>query len=298
MKAGKYIRYCLEYAVIWCVVRFVYVLPMRFASHLFAFIAGAVGPRLRVSRVADTNLRYALPDLDCVERKRIIVDMWRNLGRTMAEFPHFAFMSPEVFSRYVTVEGQEHFDKMYSDGTGGFFLSAHLANWEIFSAFTKIQGHPLTLIYRAANNPFVEKELVRLRSASQENHIPKGNKAGLKIVRAMQKHTVIGALMDQKTNDGIVCQFFGYPAMTASAIASLALRYNYPIVMSRIIRDRNDPLQFTACFSPPIDLDAYATTEALTQHINDIIESWVRDYPEQWFWVHKRWNWDAIESKE
>ena len=181
---------------------------------------------------------------------------------------------------------------MRDDGKAGLFLSAHLANWELNAAAAYAGKMPLHRIYRAANNPFVEKMIYSSgRGDDVGELLPKGAQGAKRALELLKKGEHLGILCDQKMNDGIELNFFGRPAMTAPAPAQFALKYKCPIVMSRI--ERLEGAHFRVTLFPPIEaIDTGNRSEdimRLSQSINLIIESWIREKPEQWLWAHNRW---------
>ena len=171
------------------------------------------------------------------------------------------------------------------------FVGAHLGNWELAPKIGKDNGVPMVLIYRHANNPYVDALLYRLRRAGYEGLFPKGVVGAAKLIKALKQGNSIAMLVDQKMNDGIAVPFFGHPAMTAPATAQLAMKYRVSIIMARVVRSGG--AHFKAQVMPPLDLmtsgDAKQDALAIMTQVNRQLEQWIREHPEQWFWVHKRW---------
>lgn len=261
------------------------LLPIDSASWLGGFLGRAIGPCLGAHHTAQKNLAYIFPKMPDSERQAILAGMWDNLGRVGAELAH---LSKEALARRVTVTGLEH---LPPPDTPLLFVSGHLGNWELMPVMAAKHGRPLTLVYRQANNPFVDEMIARLRGAYAGNMFPKGPQGAIKMARAIKNNESLGMLVDQKMNDGIAVPFFGIEAMTAPAVAQLALRYRMPIMPVHIVRLQG------ACFEcivdPPLTYETTGNDErdALTimTVINQRLESWIRAHPEQWFWVHKRW---------
>src|SRR5262249_23707217 len=148
--------------------------------------------------------------------------------------------------------GAEHADQVREDGVGGIFFSAHYGNWELLAPAAGQLGMPLTLIYRAANNPWIEDLVQRARAAAQGagTHVPKGTAAARAAVAALRRHEHIALLADQKLNDGIAVPFFGRIAMTAPALAEFALRYGVPVIPARV--ERLGGFAFRLTVEPPL----------------------------------------------
>ncbi len=263
-------------------------LPVDLGSALAGALARRIGPYLSVSKTGRRNLAAVYPTQtpDWVEAR--LGEVWENLGRVSAEFPHVDWL----INHRVTVEGLEHLHHMRDDGKPGIFVSAHFGNWELAGAMACREGLPITLIYRAANNPGVEALYRKGRGAAAAGgQIPKGAQGARMAMATLKSGGHLGMLVDQKMNDGIEADFLGRPAMTAPAAARFALKYRCPLVMAKVERRRGAHFHMT--FLPPLALpdsgDVHADTLAVTNIINDRIGEWVRGNPGQWLWLHKRW---------
>lgn len=267
------------------------LLPLDAASALGGALARAIGPRLGISKRARLNLRRAMPDLSEAEITRIVRGMWDNLGRVVAEYPHLdAFKVYEPGGR-VTVEGVREVIDARETETRFIFFSAHFGNWEIATLAATQAGFDVLAIYRAPNNPFVDELINEARSISGGELVPKGSTAGRRAVSALAEGKHICMLVDQKMNDGIPVPFFARDAMTTPALARLALRYNCVVLPCRVERVRGATFRLVA--DPPIPLprtgDVQADIMTLMTAVNATVEGWIRQRPEQWFWLHRRW---------
>ena len=266
-------------------------LPPATASALGGALARSLGPRLGVSKVARRNLARALPELDAAAREQVIRGMWDNLGRVAAEYPHLRRL--RIGKPLVELVGAEHVDRAREDGIGGIFFAAHYGNWELLAIAAGQRGVPLTLIYRAANNPWIEALVQRAREAAPGAgaHVPKGAAGARAAVAALRRHDHLGMLVDQKLNDGIAVPFFGRAAMTAPALAEFALRYRVPVIPARI--ERLGGFAFRLTVEPPLEFnptgERAADVAALMALVNRRIEDWIRQRPDHWFWLHRRW---------
>ncbi|HZU90024.1 MAG TPA: lysophospholipid acyltransferase family protein, partial [Stellaceae bacterium] len=169
-------------------------------------------------------------------------------------------------------------------------FSGHLANWEIGALAPAQYGFPAAQIYRAAENPRIDRLVARLRGAHGEL-IPKGRFAARRAIAALAEGRHLTLLADQKMNDGIAAPFFGRTAMTAPALAHLALRFACDVLPARV--ERLNGARFRLTVYPPLplprDRDHHAAVAALTAAVNRTLEAWIRERPEQWLWVHRRW---------
>ncbi len=266
------------------------LLPLDWASAIGGAAARRIGPFLGVSKRARLNLRRAFPELSETEIARIVAGMWDNLGRVAAEFPHLRNIRVFEPGGRVETHGLEHIDRAVAAGRRMIVFSGHIANWEIGSLAGVQHGISVAQIYRAANNPLVDRLIARLRG-DRDEFIPKGAVAARRAIAALNRGMHLGLLADQKMNDGIPVPFFGRPAMTSSAIAFLALRFDCDVFPLRV--ERLAGAHFRVTISPPLPSprsgDRHADAAALMVQVNATLEAWIRDRPEQWLWVHRRW---------
>jgi KDO2-lipid IV(A) lauroyltransferase len=271
---------------------FLRVLPVDWASGVGGFLARMIGPRLGVTKRAQENLKRALPDLTSAERRQVIAGMWDNLGRVIAEYPHLdKFRLFEANSR---IEGIDRGNILATRDPARkyIFFSAHYGNWEIAIRTASQAGFEVTGVYRAPNNPIVDRFMLWARGADGGELVPKGDIAARKAFGALREGRALCMLVDQKMNDGIPVPFFGRDAMTAPALAVLALRYDCAVVPIRMQRTKG--ARFRMISEPPLALPKTGNNEAdrraLMVEVNAVVERWVRERPEQWLWLHRRWS--------
>ena len=276
--------------------------PVR-ASNLGGALARLIGPALPVSRVAQTNLQLALPELDAAGRRRVIREAWDNLGRTVAEFPHLASLQRDTpTGPGWLAEGAEHLQPLLGQGGPGIFFSGHIGNWEMLPVACAAAGVPLASMFRAAANPAVDTLIRSLRREAMGVDMPmfaKGASGARLAVTHLRAGGCLGLLMDQKMNDGIEARLFGRPAMTAPALALLALRFRCPVIPGYV--ERIGPARFRLVCEPAMALpnsgDSRADLHAVTQAMNDTLERWIRERPGSWLWMHRRWPKPLYQTK-
>jgi len=260
-------------------------LPLDMASYIGGFMARAIGPFLPAQRIAYANLSMVFPEWTTQQKRHILDRMWDNLGRNTAELAHLP--GDALYGR-MTLHGIENLPE---NGKPAIFFSGHLGNWELSYPVVHRHGHPVTLIYREANNPYVDKMINGIRATQSAAMLPKGAKGAIRLGRAIKDGQTLAMLVDQKMNEGIAVPFFCRDAMTATAIAEFALRYDLPLIPGRIVRTRG--CHFEGHVYPALVYektgDADKDTLSILTHINALLESWIREHPEQWFWVHRRW---------
>ena len=267
--------------------------PVR-ASNLCGAVARGIGPLLPVSKVADRNLRLALPALDAAARRHIVRGVWDNLGRTAGEFPHVGQLTECASGPGWEIVGAEHIEALAARGGPAVLFTGHIGNWEVLPLATARKGVQFATVYRASDNREIDALILELRRASvgaNEKQFPKGAKGARQTLMHLRQNGFVGMLPDQKMNDGIRAEFFGHPAMTASALAALALKIGCPVLPT--YAQRLAPGRFRVTYEAPVPLpntgDKAADVAALTQTVNDRLEAWIRAKPESWLWLHRRW---------
>lgn len=288
----KQVRYLLEAIGVYIAFFIFSILSIQTASSLGGYIARNIGPRLAASRKALKHLKHALPHKSEQEYNIILKDMWDNLGRVFAEYPHLK----NIGKNHVEIEGEENLNQITSEQPA-VFISAHICNWEVGAASLYIQKNILLdLIYRAPNNPYVHKILDQCRTLNgQIKTIPKSRIGMKEVMDCMKENRNIGILVDQKYNEGIPIPFFGYTAMTSPAFVQLAQKFDCPLIL--ILGHRLQGTHFVMKIHPPI-VTKNRNTEDVIQEVHSILEKWIETYPGQWLWLHRRWNACVFEEQE
>lgn len=278
----KKLRYISEAILVYTLMFIFRILPVDTASNCGGFIGRNIAYRLSVTRKAKrhiTNSLHTNPD----EANRIAYDMWDNLGRLFAEYPHL----PELYMTKSELVGVENLGELTTLTTSpAIFFSGHLANWEISAPSLRQKNIDVDLIYRAPNNPYVKTILDKCRSMDGTlKTYPKSAQGMRQVMMALKQGRRIGILIDQKYNQGIEVPFFGQPAMTSLAFIQLAKKFNCPLIPVQVERIKG--ANFRVTIHKPMDLskdDQTLITEAHT-----LLENWIRKTPAHWLWLHKRW---------
>ncbi|MGE3332085.1 MAG: lauroyl acyltransferase [Rhodospirillaceae bacterium] len=280
------IRYRLEAAAARTMLAVLGLFSVDTVSNFGAWLGRNVGPLTRAHKIAARNLERSLPEHDAPAREKILKGAWENFGRTMMEYA----VIPKLEGR-VVVDGHEELAALAREGKPALLMTGHLGNWELIFDALRIHTKPITAVYRKANNPLVDEMIAEVRLRGVAGLAPKGP-AGARIVLSELKqggHVVM--LVDQKLSSGIDVPFFGRPAATAPAIASFALRLDCPVFPIRVIRlggarfkvSIEKPWRFASTDDHDADV-----LNALKQ-INGKLEDWIRERPDQWLWMHRRW---------
>lgn len=285
----KQARYLLEALLLSIVMIISKILPTPWASNLGGFLGRTIGPKLAASRKALNNITKAFPDKTDEEVQRIIRGMWDNLGRVMMEYAHLRHIGRDR----TEIIGKDILEKY--NNTPAIFFSGHLSNWEVCPPAVLLQvGFIINPIYRAPNNPISDYMLNYARTMGGKlRTIPKSKSGTRHIVKTLQENQGIGMLVDQKYNEGIASNFFGRPAMTSPIFVQLAQRFECPLIPLRIERLKGP--NFRVTILDPLDIKD-KSVETLVDESHALLEEWIKEKPEQWLWLHRRW--DSANLKE
>ncbi len=287
--------YRAEAALVGLLIRLLRLFPPALASRLGGAVAGAIGPLIPVSRVADQNLQRAMPELDRAARQRTVRASWRNLGQTAAELVRIGDIHETSHGPgYEVVGWDEHVAPLLAKGGPCIFITGHIGNWEIIPPAAFAHGADIAFMYRAASNPLVNDMILRLREANFGRKVlmfPKGSAGARAAYAHLAKGGTLGMLVDQKLDTGLSVPFFGRPAMTMDAMARFALKFRCPVFPLHVVRDA--PARLRVICEPAMPLpntgDLAADRLALTAEMNQMLERWIRERPGAWLWLHRRW---------
>ncbi len=284
----------LEYAAAWPFIKILGILPRSLSRALAIGLAQIVYLlHFRLRQVGMRNLAMVFPEKSVAERKRILRGVFTSLGRQLAELCQFPRYTPQNIDKVVVYDGLENYERAYARGKGVLFLTGHFGGWEL-SAFThSLHGHWLHVVMRPMDNPYLDRLLQRYRTMYGNKTVAKDDFVrGL--LAAMKAGETVGILMDTNMTppQGIFVDFFGIPACTASGLARIALRTDAAVLPGFTFWD--EALQkYRLRFDPALKLirtgELEADITANTQMFTKVIEDYVRRYPEQWLWVHRRW---------
>lgn len=266
------------------------------ASALGAAVGRGLGPLLPPHRTALRNLRAAFPGKSEAEIRAIAKGAWDNLGRTGAEYAHLAALfdydhrAPKPDGR-VEVDGIEHFLALRDDGRPAIVFSAHLGNWELPAICAARYGLDATAVFRAPNDQAVARAVHEIRSQTMGGLKAARKGAAFAMAGVLDRGGHLGMLIDQHFTRGVVVSFFGRPALTNPLAAKLARHFDCPVHGVRVVRKPG--LRFRLELTPALDLPRDGTgqidVEGAMAAMTALVEGWVREHPEQWLWMHRRW---------
>jgi Kdo2-lipid IVA lauroyltransferase/acyltransferase len=288
-------REWIEYAAVWLIVKGLGVLPRPIAR---SFAAGVVRlfyaflPRLR--KIAEVNLRIAFPEWNDAQRHSVVRGMLSNLGWMAAEFARFPKYSRENIEQIVVLDGHENFLEGQRRGKGVLYLTGHIGAWELSSFAHALYGFPLHYMARRIDNPRIDALVNGYRCLSGNRPIFKNESARV-MLKVLKDSGTLGILADQNTmpEEAVFVDFFGKQASTTTGIARVALHTGAAVVPGYAIWDEPSR-KYRLRFEPPVELIRTGDTERdvfeNTQKFTKVIEEIIRKYPEQWVWMHGRWN--------
>ena len=284
----------LEYAAAWLLLKTIGAMPRpaaRFVGARTAALLLWLLPGMR--RAAMENLRLAFPEWNNKQRRGAIRGMVRQLGWMGAEFAQFPRYTKENIERIVLLDGFENFASAQARGKGVLFLTGHMSAWELAPFAQALFGHPLHFLARAIDNPRVDALVTRYRCLSGNVPIEK-NQSARAVLKTLAAGGTVGILADQNTllAEGVFVDFFGIPACTTAGLARFALHTDAAVVPGFLHWD-SALRKYRLCFEPAVELtrtgdDATDIRENM-QRFTRVIENYVRHYPDQWLWLHRRW---------
>jgi Kdo2-lipid IVA lauroyltransferase/acyltransferase len=288
------VRETAEFSLVWLFVHGLRLLPRRMARAIGAAIGDLSYHVLgRLRGVGLRNLKLAFPELSDEKREVILRRDYRNLGWLLAEFCQMPRYTPQSASRFIRYEGLENYTQARDRGKGVLVLTGHLGAWELSSFYHSLMGRPMGMVIRRLDNPLVDAFVNRIRCLHGNRVIHKDDFArGL--IASMRAGETVGILMDTNMTppQGVFVPFFGIPACTASGMARVAAKTGAAVVPGFLLWEESEG-QYVLHFGKELevvktgdsDRDALANTAVFTA----AIESYIRRYPDQWLWMHRRW---------
>jgi Kdo2-lipid IVA lauroyltransferase/acyltransferase len=284
------IEYWLVLGVVRCLGWMPRAMARLFADGIALLVYGALG---RLRRVGMRNLALALPELPPVERKRILRRVYRYLGWQLVEFCRMARYTRENTRTWIRTEGLEHYLTARGRGKGVLIVTGHMGAWELSSFYHALMGFPIGIVIRRLDNRRLDAFVNEIRCMHGNRVLHKDDFArGL--LKAMHEGGTVGILMDTNMTppQGIFAEFFGHLACTASGLARVALKTGAAVLPGFLVWEQSER-RYVLHFGPELRFsrsnDIEEDVRAATELCNQTIETWVRRYPDQWLWIHRRW---------
>ncbi len=293
-------RHRLEYWLVAVAAFIVRRLPWRLVSAAGEWLGLAFyGLATARRRIALDNLAHAFPERAAGERARIARGVFRHFGRMTFELLKFSALSPDEILARVEVEGVDHGRQAYAAGRGVFFLTAHFGSWEVDGLVHALVLAPIGVMARRLDNPRLDTMLERMRHWTG-NWVIYRSGGIRRVLRALESGQGIAILIDQHVlgPDAIAVDFFGRPAATTTALATLALRTGAPVVP--VFSIPTSPGRYRIVYERPIERppdDSADPIREFTERCTGVLEAYVRRYPELWLWMHRRWRDPQAETE-
>jgi KDO2-lipid IV(A) lauroyltransferase len=289
---SRRLRYLLEAAGFFTLIGFFKLFGLDRASAIGGWIGRTLIAPTKLSKLARENLREAFPEKSEDEIEKIVRGMWDNLGRVMAEYTHLDKIHFKGKNPRITISGFENVPPEEEQKRGGFLISAHFANWEIMPTAARDFGLDGATIVRPTNNPYVNAWLEKLRTRNgMPELVSKGGDGLRRIYGLLREGKIICLLVDQRASEGIPVPFFGRDALTTPAPAAVAMRLGALIIpfSNERVGGAHFHIRVHPPIRPPSTGDSTRDLVEYTAAINAFVEERVREHPEQWLWIHRRW---------
>jgi KDO2-lipid IV(A) lauroyltransferase len=260
-----------------------------------AAVLRTVGPWLPVSAVARRQLRAAFPQHDDAWHRATLRGVWDNLGRTSGEYAALDKVWDFDLARpnqgRVETDAMDLFRRLRDDGQPALVFTAHLGNWELPAVAAHAHGLPTAVLYRMPNDRGVARVIQRIRSGLMGRLIRARPEAAFELAGALEQGLHVGMLVDQHWSRGVDVTFFGRPCKANPTLARLARQLDCPVHGVRTIRLAGGRFRVTAteAIDLPRDASGRVDVPGAMQAITDVVECWIREHPDQWLWLHRRW---------
>lgn len=270
--------------------------PIKTAN-LFGRVTQKIGPMLREQKIGRANLSAAFPDKSPEEIETILAGVWDNLGRIGAEFAHLDHiwdLDPDHLGNgriEIEPKSQKLFERLRDDGKPALIFASHLGNWELPAVAAVAHGLDAAVLYRRPNIASADRVIAQLRSVNMGTLIPAGRDAPFKLAHALQSGQHVAMLVDQYLTNGVDVTFFGRKTKANPTLARLLRQIECPIHGVRIIRlpDHRFRAELSEEIAPVREENGEIDVQGTMQVITSVIEGWIREYPDQWLWLHRRW---------
>lgn len=276
-------------------LRMVKLLPADAAINATAWITRTIGMWHPRTKDARENLRLAFPEKSSREVETILRGMWENLGRTAAEYAFldkiFEINAEEPQKGRFEISGSDNFEELRDHEGPAICFTAHTGNWEVLPVGAAAYDLNITALFRPPNNRYLAREVLKARRTSMGHLVPSKAGAAWALAGVMDQGGKVGVLADQYFAQGPEVTFFGRSTAANPLLAKLARNYDCPVYPARTIRLPNGRfrIELQNKLDLPYDASGKVDTAKLTQQINNVMEGWIREYPDQWLWLHNRW---------
>jgi KDO2-lipid IV(A) lauroyltransferase len=266
-------------------------------ANLFGRILRLIGPMTREQKIGRANLTAAFPEKSPQEIETVLAGVWDNLGRIGAEFAHLDHIwdydpdRPEKSRIEFSARSKELFYQIRDDGKPALIFACHLGNWELPALAAVAHGLDAAILYRRPNIASADRIIQEMRAVKMGTLIPAGRDAPLRLAEALQNGQHVAMLVDQYLTNGVEVTFFGRKTRANPMLARLLRQIECPIHGVRIIRlpGHRFRAELSEEVKPVRDAAGQIDIQGTMQAITSVVEGWIREYPDQWLWLHRRW---------
>ena len=282
------IKYFLQFIIIILFFFIFKILGIKLASFLSGKIFQIVGPLFRPKELINSNIKRAFPKIDEINLKKITTSMWNNYGRVFAEYMFIKNFRSGELNKNIILEGEEILQDIKINKKRVVFISGHFSNFELMAMQIEKIGIKIAAIYRPLNNIFLNQIMEKIRKNYICKYQIKKGIGGIKELVKLNNDGFSTALMiDQRVSEGAKSNFFNEKAFTTTIPAQLVKKYKIPVVP--IFSERFDNVKFKITVVKPINFDENKSVEDITDHLNKILENFIKNKPNYWIWSHNRW---------
>jgi len=283
------LKYFFQFIIIIFFFSLFKLLGLKISRIVSGFIFSIIGPIFRSNKIADQNLKIAIPNLNQIKRKFIIKNMWINYGKIFSEYMFIKkFRSSEKFSKKVEIKNLEIINDIINQNEPVIFISGHFSNFELMAMQLEKIGVDLAVIYRPLNNIFLNPIMEKIRKKYIcKIQVKKGISGTKELLKLYKDKKSIALMIDQRVSEGIKIKLFNNDAFTTTIPAQFFRKFSTKIVPIYIERMPNDV--FVMKIIQPIKFNKNDSIEFITLKLNEVLEKMILKNPDQWIWTHNRW---------
>ena len=285
----KNIKYLLQFFFVMFFFGIFKIIGLKNSKYLSGNLMTLLGPMFRSKKIIFSNLSKAFPNMNNLEKEKILKKMWFNYGRIFAEYMFIKdFRNDPKKLNNIIIENPEILEKIKINSQPVIFISGHFNNFELMAMGIEKSGIDLAAVYRPLNNKFINPIMENIRKKYIcKKQIKKGLTGTKELLLNFKKGTSIALMIDQRVSQGIQCNLFGQKALTTTIPAQFVKKFSAKIVPVYIERNNNE--HFKIYFQNPLEFTKDTSIETITTKLNELLESMIVKNPDQWIWSHNRW---------
>ena len=279
------IKYFLQFLIIVILFLIFKIIGLKNSTYISGKLFNFFGPLFRSNKICHNNLSLAFPELNKLERNKIIKNMWFNYGGILAEY---IFIKKIKYSKNIKIENQFILDSIKEKSEPVIFVSGHINNFELMAMHIEKSGIDLAAIYRPLNNKFLNPIMEQIRKTHIcKKQIKKGISGTKEILRNFKNGTSIALMIDQRVSQGIKSKFFNKEALTTTIPAQFVKKFGAKVIPIYI--EKTNEGYFKLKIFDPLNFDKKDSLEKITLDLNKTLEKMILKNPSQWIWTHNRW---------